>query len=165
VRDSHPDCRVVHVAEEVPQAPDESGDFWPIWTDLIARHAGEVTTVFTSEPYGDELAKRVGATHVAVDPQRLTVPVSGTAIRADPLRLLGVHPPAVRPYYALRVVLSGPSRRERRRLSERLARRFETVMVPEYGRPYCETRPALNLALHDFEAIAWGQATWETKRR
>ena len=61
VRDSHPDCHVVHVAEEVPQTPDESADFWPIWTDLIARHAGTVTTVFTSEDYGDELARHIGA--------------------------------------------------------------------------------------------------------
>ena len=161
VRDSHPDCRVVHVAEDVPQSPDESDDFWPIWTDLIARHAGEVTTVFTSEPYGDELAKRVGATHVSVDPERLTVPVSATAIRGDPLRYWEYVPPAVRPYYALRVVLLGTESTGKTTLSERLARRFETVMVPEYGRPYCDTRPALTLALHDFEAIAWGQATWE----
>ena len=34
VRDSHSDCRVVHVAEEVPQAPEDDPEFWPIWTDL-----------------------------------------------------------------------------------------------------------------------------------
>jgi len=161
VRDSHPDCHVVHVVEEVPQAPEESADFWPIWTDLIARHAGDVTTVFTSESYGDELARRVGATHVTVDPQRLTVPISGTEIRGDPLRHWDYIPPVVRPYYALRVAILGTESTGKTTISERLAEWFGTVMVPEYGRPYCEVRPAMTLTLPDFEAIAWGQATWE----
>ena len=161
VRDSHPDCHVVHVAEEVPQTPDESADFWPIWTDLIARHAGTVTTVFTSEDYGDELARHIGATHVCVDRERETVPISGTMIRSDPLRYWEYLPPVVRPHYALRVALLGTESTGKTTLSEYLARVFDTVMVPEYGRPYCETRPAMTLQLPDFEAIAWGQATWE----
>ena len=161
VRDSHPDCHVVHVAEEVPQTPDESADFWPIWTDLIARHAGTVTTVFTSEDYGDELARHIGATHICVDRERETVPISGTMIRSDPLRYWEYLPPVVRPHYALRVALLGTESTGKTTLSEHLARVFDTVMVPEYGRPYCETRPAMTLQLPDFEAIAWGQATWE----
>ncbi len=32
-------------------------------------------------------------------------------------------------------------------------------MVEEYGRPYCDTRPAMSLVLSDFEAIAWAQVT------
>jgi HTH-type transcriptional regulator, transcriptional repressor of NAD biosynthesis genes len=161
VRDAHPDCRVVHVAEEVPQAPEDHAEFWPIWTDLIARYAGPVDTVFTSEGYGDELARRVGARHVCVDRSRRTVPVSGTAIRADPMRHWEFIPPVVRPHFVRRVALLGTESTGKTTLAEYLARRFDTVMVPEYGRPYCDTRPALTLALPDFEAIAWGQATWE----
>src|SRR5687768_11370561 len=161
VRDSHPDCRVVHVAEEVPQAPEDDAGFWPIWTDLIARHAGPVDVVFTSEDYGDELARRVGARHVSVDPSRLAFPVSRTAVRADPIRHWELIPPTVRPYFVRRVALLGTESTGKTTLSEHLARRFDTVMVHEYGRPYCDDRPALTLTLPDFEAIAWGQATWE----
>jgi HTH-type transcriptional regulator, transcriptional repressor of NAD biosynthesis genes len=161
VRDSHPDCRVVHVAEEVPQAPEDDPEFWPIWTGLIARHAGAVDIVFTSEGYGDELARRIGARHVSVDQPRLTVPASGSAIRAEPLRHWEFIPPAVRPHYAQRVALLGTESTGKTTMAERLAKRFETVMVGELGRPYCETRPAMSLELVDFEAIAWGQATWE----
>src|SRR5690242_304352 len=78
VATAHPDCRVLHVDEEVPQAPEEHPDFWPIWTDLICRYAGEVDAVFTSEEYGDELARRLGARHVCVDRERTLYPVSGT---------------------------------------------------------------------------------------
>jgi NadR type nicotinamide-nucleotide adenylyltransferase len=161
VRDANPDCRVVHVTDDVPQAPEDDPDFWPIWTELIERHAGCVDTVFTSEAYGDELGRRIGARHVCVDRNRLTAPVSGTAIRNDPIRNWDFIPRAVRPYFTLRVALLGTESTGKTTLSGSLAKRFATVMVAEYGRPYCETRPALSLQRHDFEAIAWGQATWE----
>lgn len=161
VRDAHPDCRVIHVAEEVPQTPDEHPDFWSIWADLIARHAGEVDAVFTSEAYGDELGRRIGARHVSVDPTRLTVPISASEIRERPLHSWKYVPRVVRPYYAKRVMIIGTESTGKTTLSEWLAKRFDTVMVGEYGRPYCEDRPALSLQLPDFEAIAWGQATWE----
>jgi NadR type nicotinamide-nucleotide adenylyltransferase len=161
VRDAHTDCRVVHVAEEVPQTPDEHANFWPIWTDLIRRHAGAVGVVFTSEEYGDELARRVGARHVCVDRLRLTVPVSGTAIREAPLRYWELIPPEVRPYYVRRVALLGTESTGKTVLAGRLARRFQTTMVEEFGRAYCETRPAMSLTLVDLETIAWAQATLE----
>ena len=161
VRDSHLDCQVVHVAEEVPQAPEHDPRFWPIWIDLIARYAGPVDVVFTSEDYGHELARRIGARHVSVDRERRAVPISGTEIRADPLRHWDAIPRAVRPHFVSRVALLGTESTGKTMLSYHLARRFDTVMVEEYGRPYCEVRPAMSLVLPDFEAIAWGQATWE----
>jgi HTH-type transcriptional regulator, transcriptional repressor of NAD biosynthesis genes len=39
--------------------------------------------VFSSEDYGHELAGRLGARHVAVDPGRRSVPISGRQLRAD----------------------------------------------------------------------------------
>lgn len=161
VRDAHPDCRVLHVAEEVPQAPEDSDDFWPIWTDLIARYAGEIDAVFTSESYGDELARRLGARHVCVDQPRTTFPISGSAIRRDPMAHWDFIPRQARAYFARRVAIVGPESSGKSTLAERLARHFGTVHVPEYGRDYCLTRPAARLTLPDFEAIAWAQATLE----
>jgi HTH-type transcriptional repressor of NAD biosynthesis genes len=44
-----------------------------------------VDFLVTSEPaYGDEIARRLRAQHVLLDPDRRTFPVSGSAIRADP---------------------------------------------------------------------------------
>ena len=162
VRTAHPDCRVVWVNEEVPQAPEGSPDFWPVWIDLIRRHAGAVDRVFTSESYGDELARQIGAQHVCVDPGRRAVPVSGTAIREDPIHNWSYLPAHVRPYFVRRVALVGGESTGKTTLCTRLAKEFETTWVPEYGRLYCEEgRPAMQLGLVDFEAIAWGQATWE----
>ena len=44
-----------------------------------------VTAVFSSEEYGPELARRLGAVAVPVDDDRGLAPVSGTAVRADPI--------------------------------------------------------------------------------
>ena len=161
VRTAHPDCRVVHVGEEVPQAPEDDAAFWPIWTDLIRRYAGAVDVVFTSESYGEELGARIGARAVCVDPTRRTVPISGTVIRSDPMGNWSFIPPVVRPYFVRRVAILGAESVGKTTLARQLAERFDSVWVPEYGRAYCEDRHASTLELHDFEAIAWGQATWE----
>jgi HTH-type transcriptional repressor of NAD biosynthesis genes len=161
VRESHPDCRVIHVSEELPQEPSEHADFWRIWSDVIARYAGNVDVVFTSEEYGDELARYLGATHVCVDRTRHTVPVSGTAIREATLRHWEHVPRVVRPHLALRVAIVGTESTGKTTLAERLAEKFGTVWVPEFGREYCLDRDARLLTQTDFESIAWAQAVAE----
>ena len=158
---AHPDCRVVHVAEEVPQAPEDDPEFWPIWVDLIRRHAGDVDVVFTSENYGDELARRLGATHVCVDRARETFSVSGTAIRRDPIANWEFIPSVVRPYFVRRVAILGAESTGKTTLAEQLAREFDTAWVPEFGRAYCEGRDARTLVAEDFDAIGRGQAAAE----
>ncbi|HKG95927.1 MAG TPA: AAA family ATPase [Gemmatimonadaceae bacterium] len=161
VRESHPDCRVVHVGEEVPQAPEDDPAFWPVWTALIARRAGRVDVVFTSEAYGDELARRLGARHVCVDRPRRAVPVSGTAVRADPLGQWDYIPEPARPWFARRVAVVGPESAGKTTLAERLAADLGTAWVPEFARAYTDGRDSLRLTLGDLEAIGWGQAAWE----
>jgi NadR type nicotinamide-nucleotide adenylyltransferase len=161
VRASHPDCRVIHVSEEVPQAPEEHPDFWPIWTELVHRYAGRVERVFTSESYGDELARRLDATHVCVDPQRKAFPVSGTALRTDPVGNWRFVPECVRPYLVKRIALVGAESTGKTSLTAALAARFNSVWVPEYGRAYSEGRDPRTFAHVDFESIAWAQATLE----
>ena len=85
MRELFPDVRVVHVTDENPQEPHEHPEFWRIWTDTVLRHAERPDVVFTSEAYGWELARRLGAEHVPVDLGRELVPISGTAMRDEPL--------------------------------------------------------------------------------
>ena len=58
-----------------------------LWAATIRQTLGTdtVDVLVTSETaYGDEIAKRLGARHVLLDPERRQFPVSGSAIRADP---------------------------------------------------------------------------------
>lgn len=66
-----------------------------------------VGAVFSSEPYGPELATRLGAVHVPVDPDRAAVPVSATRIRAGLADHWDYLTPAARAGLATRVVVLG----------------------------------------------------------
>jgi HTH-type transcriptional regulator, transcriptional repressor of NAD biosynthesis genes len=104
VKETYPQCNVVHVTDELPSYPHEHPDFWDLWKALILRYAPEVDMVFTSEEYGDKLAETLGCRHICVDLARTTVPISATMVREDPLRYWQYIPPAVRPYYAGRAL-------------------------------------------------------------
>jgi HTH-type transcriptional regulator, transcriptional repressor of NAD biosynthesis genes len=103
--------------------------------ELIGRES--VDLLLTSEPaYGDMTAERIGARHVLVDPERRAVPISATAIRADPYAHWSFLSPGVRAWYARRVCLLGAESTGTTTMTERLARRFGTSWVREYGREY-----------------------------
>src|SRR5207237_253098 len=130
---------------EIHLVPDElendSGQ-WAAWTiDYFGRHFGRgPDVVFSSEEYGPEYARLMGARHVMVDRGRATVPISGTAIRADPGAHLDFLEPPVRSYYMPRVVLIGAESTGKTTLAGRLAELFREPWVAEYGREHWEAK-------------------------
>lgn len=95
---------------------------------------GSVDAVFSSEAYGVELARRFDAVPVAVDPDRRTVPVSGTAVRADPAGSWRFLSPPVRAWFVRRVVVVGAESTGTTTMAAALAAHYGTSWVPEYGR-------------------------------
>ncbi|WP_370616736.1 AAA family ATPase [Mumia qirimensis] len=90
----------------------EDPDVWDLhvglFRDLAATVTPEpVTAVFSSEPYGEELARRLGARPVAVDPDRVLAPISATAVRQDPVTHWESLAEPVRGALACRVVVVG----------------------------------------------------------
>ncbi|MGH6978940.1 MAG: AAA family ATPase [Brevundimonas sp.] len=134
----YPDCRIAWCNEIVPQEPADDPQFWPIWRDLIARHVGEVASVFASESYGHRLAAELSARFVPCDPMRIAIPTSATAIRADPFASWSYIPRPVRPWFVKRVCLFGPESSGKTTLAGQLAQMFNTVVLPEYGRTWTE---------------------------
>jgi NadR type nicotinamide-nucleotide adenylyltransferase len=172
MREMFPDVRVVHVTDENPQEPHEHPDFWRIWTDTVLRHAERPDVVFTSEAYGWELARRLGAEHVPVDLARELVPISGTALREDPLTGWDYLPDPVRAYYLLRVAVVGPESTGKTTLARDLAQHYGTVWAAEYARGYLDAVAADRgvtdpqavtdlCAAADIERIARGQIASE----
>ena len=77
---------------------DECG--WNAWVDEIKRVCDKpFDAVFSSETYGEELARRLGAVHFMVDRQRIVVPISGTRVRANPRACWEFISPPVRAFY------------------------------------------------------------------
>jgi NadR type nicotinamide-nucleotide adenylyltransferase len=100
VRELYPQHDVQHCIDENPQYPQEHPDFWDIWVGSIRRFVPTgPDLVFSSEDYGEELAARLGARHICIDKARSVVPISGTAVRADPRAAWPWIPPQVQAYY------------------------------------------------------------------
>jgi NadR type nicotinamide-nucleotide adenylyltransferase len=108
--------------------------------------------VFSSEGYGVAYAAEMGAVHRLVDRDRAVVPISGTAIRQNPLAHLDQLDPHVRAHYVKRVCILGAESTGKTTLARMLAKHYRTMWVPEYGRDYSERH---RKKLGD----AW--ATWE----
>jgi HTH-type transcriptional regulator, transcriptional repressor of NAD biosynthesis genes len=117
--EAFPGVDLVHHTDEIPQAPEEHPQFWDIWRASIRRHVpGRIDYVFASEDYGWRL--------VPVDRERRNVPVSGRAVRHDPMAHWDDLLPPVRPYYLKRVCVCDPV------LAHELAAHFHTACVHAY---------------------------------
>ncbi|WP_328539549.1 AAA family ATPase [Streptomyces sp. NBC_00344] len=150
MREVHPGARVVGAVDDIPMDIGDPG----IWDAHMAVFRGAVPApvdaVFTSETYGDELARRFGAAHVPVDPGRTAFPVSGTAVRQDPAGRWDFLEPPVRAGLARRVVVLGAESTGTTTLARALAAHYaarggvwaRTRCVPEYGREFSERKLA-----------------------
>jgi NadR type nicotinamide-nucleotide adenylyltransferase len=121
--------------------------------------APSVDVVFSSEPYGAELARHFDARHVCLDQARALHPVSGTKARADLHGHWMQLPPSVRAGLALRVVIVGAESTGTTTLARALCAELRshggvwqrTAWVAEYGREYSANLLAVARA-HDVHA-------------
>ena len=95
----HPAVAVVEVRHDLDT---DFGDeeLWRRWIALFLQRwpgpEGGPDVVFSSDGYAGELARRLGAECVVVDPERLAVPISATRVREQPGDHLDYLAPPVR---------------------------------------------------------------------
>jgi NadR type nicotinamide-nucleotide adenylyltransferase len=152
-----PEATVLILPATLPQHPDEAPEtFWQQWEEALKTLLpASIDVVFASEDYGVLLAEVLQARFQPVDPARQTVPISATAIRANPYRHWDFIPPVVRPYFCRKVCLFGPESVGKSTLAEQLARHFNTCFVPEFARTLIEENGG-NITFEDIETIAIG---------
>jgi NadR type nicotinamide-nucleotide adenylyltransferase len=132
---SSPNVRTVGVMDDHPIDYDDA----QIWDAHMAVFTGAVAevsrvpvdAVFSAEDYGDELARRLGATHV-----RRPRDISATEVRADLFGSWASVVPAARTGLARRIVVVGAESTGTTTLAHQLAARLAAEFVPEYGRTY-----------------------------
>ncbi len=168
MKELYPDLNVVHCTDENPQEPQDHPQFWEIWIASVRRFIPEGPDyVFTSEHYGDELARRLRSKHILVDLDRKTFPVSASMIRHRPMENWHFLPACVRPYFARRVAIVGAESTGKTTLARQLAEHFSTAWTPEFARGFLDEKygdEALNkITLEDIEAIARGQIATEDR--
>ena len=118
---------------------------YDLWAATIREVTGRPSfdLLLTSEPaYGEMTAERIGARHVLVDPDRRAVPVSASAVRADPCAHWESLTPGVRAWYARRICLTGAESTGTTTTTRALAALYDTAWVPEYGREYSVPKDA-----------------------
>lgn len=161
MRELFPRAQVVHHTAELPQEPAEHPEYWQLWRDSLRACVGQpVHRVFASDRGGARLAAELGATWIPIDPDRAAFPVSGAAIRREPIRHFDALPRCVRPHYVRRVSVFGPASTGKSMLAAELARACATVWVPEFARGYLDARGGV-LARPDIDVIAEGQIALE----
>lgn len=145
LREIHPEANVMVIDD----CYDENDSH--IWASNTLGWLGRAPdAVFTSEEYGERYAALMGSRHVPVDPPRLRVPVSGTAVRRDAFANWDYLEAPVRGWLARRVCVLGAESTGTTSLARALAERFETAWVEEYGREYSWRKQSA------------GEETWET---
>lgn len=157
-----PNARVVGHGEVVPQAPEDSADFWPIWRGIVGKaHPEPIDYLFAGEDYGAELARQVGGLFVPLGGRvlRLADPVAGlsaSAVRADPAAYWPYLPAQVQAHYRRTVCLHGAESTGKSTLAAALARQSGALVVGEYGRSHCEAHES-PLTLDDLLLIGRAQ--------
>ncbi len=153
MEDLLPDCRVLGHGAVVPQAAEDSADFWPVWRAIVATaHPEPIDYLFAGEACGTQLAQQVGGLFVPLGGRVLGLvddPLSGlsaTAIRADPAAHWLYLPGPVKAHYRRTICLHGAESTGKTTLAALLAAETGAITVGEYGRSHCEVhRRPLNL--------------------
>lgn len=168
-----PDCRVVGHGAVVPQAPEDSAEFWPIWRGIVAEaHPEPIDYLFAGEDYGAELARQVGGFFVPLGGRVLGLtndPIAGlsaSAVRADPAAHWPYLPTPVQAHYRRTICLHGAESTGKTTLAALLAAETDALTVGEYGRSHCEVhkdplaRDDLLLIGRAQQAMIAAAATW-----
>lgn len=164
LREDHPTAQVVGGMDEAEIDYDSPAIWDEHMTVIRALLDAPVDAVFTSDPYGAELARRLDAAWVRVDPGRADNQVSGTAVRADLAGHWYELSTAARAGLAARVVVLGAESTGSTTLAEHLAAHFGAAWVPEYGREHTITREGgLDEPWRpdEFDLIVDRQIAWE----
>ncbi len=163
-----PDCRVLGHGAVVPQAPEDSAEFWPIWRGIVAEaHPEPIDYLIAGEDYGAQLARQVGGLFVPLGGRVLGLtgdPLAGlsaSAVRTDPAAHWSYLPKPVQAHYRRTICLHGAESTGKTTLAALLATETGALTVGEYGRSHCEVHKE-PLTLDDLLLIGRAQAAMIT---
>jgi HTH-type transcriptional repressor of NAD biosynthesis genes len=116
-----------------------------------------IEAFYSSEFYGEHVSQSLNAVDRRLDKSRDRFPISGTLLRTDPYRYRDFVDPLVYRDLITKVVFLGAPSTGKTTIAWELARRRQTVWMPEYGREYWEKHQEnRRLSLDQLEEIAEG---------
>lgn len=140
-------------------------------TDRQRKTALAVDAVFSSEPYGQQLAQYFNAASICLDHARSLYPVSSSLVRDNPLAYWSFLAQEVQAWFCLRVIIIGAESTGKTTLAKALAAHYQqkaggwanTPWVAEYGREHTCHKLAIaqgvahaqGLVLPELSSLVW----------
>lgn len=136
IRQIYPDVIVI-AGHNAPTADDHTPETMKLQDEYIASMMPEsIDYFFSSEWYGEHVARYLGAANIVVDKDRKHVPVSATKVRSGEVPSHEFLHPIVNRDEVRKVLILGAESAGKTTLAQALAEKFNTTWVPEYGRDY-----------------------------
>lgn len=152
----YPAVRII----EAWDGPDSYGDTPEICREqenyILGKLNGlRITHFYSSEFYGDHVSRALGAIDRRVDETRAAVPISATALRKDYSAGRQYLDPVVYADLVTKICFMGAPSTGKTTLARTMAKRHNTVWMPEYGAEYwLERQVDRRITLDQFEEIA-----------
>lgn len=147
---------VEYEEEELPNTSKSSRLVSKLWTEYLKSRFPETDVIISSEKYGDYVSEYWEIPHILYDQERKQDPISATEIRSNPLANWEYLPDEVKPYYVYKVCILGTESTGKSTISKKIAEKYDTVYVPEYGRELIDQTE--NCTYELLEATAKGHA-------
>jgi len=147
--------------DELPSGSEASENASELWARVFKMLVPDAGYVFTSEPYGDMLAKYMNIIHIMFNQNRAMVPVSGTVIRENPMKHFHYLPDVVKPYYCKRITLMGTESTGKTTLAYKLAQYYNFTYINEAARTLIPD--SNNLTFSDLEHLITAQSNLITE--
>jgi len=136
----------------LPNTSQTSSNVSEIWSHEFKKRYPDYNLLITSEPYGELVADFMSIKHIAFDLDKSRHPISASAIRKDLISNWHYLPNAVKPYFAIKVVILGTESTGKTTLAGQLAKHYNSSFVLEAGRELIPD--STNFAFEDLNVVA-----------
>jgi len=131
---NEPSIHIEFTDDDLPDSAVSSRDVSKVWAEYLSERFPGVRLIVSSEEYGEFLAEYMGIEHKYFDIERKIIPVSGTIIRESPHRYWEYLAASAKEYYVKKICIFGAESTGKSILTEKLAKYYNTVYVPEVAR-------------------------------
>ena len=143
---------LLYDSQLLPNTSQTSASVSEVWSVEFKKLLPDYDLVITSEPYGELVAGFMGIRHIPFDMEKSQYPISASAIRNDLFANWHYLPDAVKPYFALKVVILGTESTGKTTLTELLAKHYNCSFVTEAGRDIIAD--STNFTFNDLQLVA-----------
>lgn len=156
-----------HADDNAPQNPNNKNDiedlkFWGYWKYIVENFCGKVDYIFSSEKYGNDMAKILNCQHVSFDVNRDLLKIKGTNVRENLFENQNKIMNSFIMNKRIDLVFFGQESVGKTTTSKLIAEKYNGTWCPEYARQYLETVGS-ELTLEKMLNIAYGQSMYEQR--